>query len=273
MNDPQVHESEGPVGSAARDAWSRVAGKYVEHCRREVNWNKMIEIPAMRRMLGDVAGKRTLEVGCGCAHYSIWLAQEGAEASGFDPAERLVDQAREDAAAAEVTVDLRVGGLELLAEYPAEHFDIVLFAMMLEYIDDLDAVFAGAARVLKPEGSVAISITHPMRHFSERIEMPDGRRLRVVRGYLRRHVLEWTGWIMGNAEGEDVWCKSHCRPIEDYMSALVRAGFLIEALREPMAIDECHTLAPRIYQSNTDCPQFLLIRVVKRGTEPLSREA
>jgi len=152
-----------------------------------------------------------------------------------------------------VTVDLRVGGLELLSEYPVKHSDVVLFAMMLEYIDDLDGAFSGAARVLRPDGFVAISITHPMRHFSETIETADGRRLRAIRSYLRRYVLEWTGWIMGNAEGEDVWCKSH----------LTRAGFLIEALQEPMAIDECRTLAPRIYQSNMDCPQFLLIGAVK----------
>jgi len=94
MNLPsKTRHSQGPVDPVAREAWSRAAGRYLDHCRRDVNWNKMVEIPAMQQLLGDARGKRTLEVGCGPAHYSLWLAQQGAEAWGFDPAPDLIEAA------------------------------------------------------------------------------------------------------------------------------------------------------------------------------------
>jgi hypothetical protein len=102
-----------------------------------------------------------------------------------------------------------------------------------------------------------------MRFASERVRIDDGRELCVMRHYLRRRVLEWTGWVMCNEDGGEVWCKSRCRTVGDYVNALVRAGLLVEALEEPMPIPECRDLAPEMYQSNLDCPQFLLIKAVK----------
>lgn len=260
---PETRPSQGPVDAVARAAWSRAAGRYLEHCRRDVNWNKMVEIPAMRQLLGDARGKRTLEVGCGPAHYSTWLAQQGAEAWGFDPAPDLVEAARRDAAEAGVELSLRIGGVELLSEYRDTYFDIVLFPMVLEYLDDLPETFRQAARILKPDGLVAISIVHPVRHFSVHHDAEDGTEMRLVANYLRRGVLEWSGWVMQDDEGNDVQCKSHCRTIEDHVEALVGAGSLVEAIKEPMAIPEAKALAPRIYEGNAHCPQFMLVKAVK----------
>ena len=254
--------STGPVDEAERRAWSVAADHYLVHCDREANWNKLIEIPAMRELLGDPGGKRTLEVGCGPAHYSIWLAQRGAEAHGLDPAARLLDSARDSADAADVHLHLRHGGVELLADYPEAHFDIVLFPMMLEYVDDLADAFGQARRILKPSGFVAISIVHPMRHFSEDSVLEDGTKARIVCNYLGEDVIEWSGWVMADEEGNDVQCKSRRRPIQAYTGALVSAGFLIEALVEPAAVPEASDIDPRVAASNAHCPQFLLLKAV-----------
>jgi len=264
MLPPNVRYTDGPVDPASRDAWTRAAGNYLAHCARESNWNKLIETPAMRRMLGEVRGKRTLEVGCGPAHYSIWLAEHGAEAWGLDPVESLLDAARANAEAAGVELRLQQGGVERLARYPDGQFGIVLFPMMLEYVDDIEGTFREAHRLLAPDGFVAISIVHPMRNLSAKCETDDGEELRIVSGYLERGVVEWSMWIMVDEQGNGIPCKSHRRTIEDYVEALVGVGFLIEALREPDASPEGWTVDPRNCRENHHCPNFLLMKAVKR---------
>ena len=260
---PSVRYCPGPVDPTSRQAWTRAASNYLAHCARKTNWNKLIEIPAMRRMLGDVRGKRTLEVGCGPAHYSIWLAEHGAEAWGFDPVAALLEAAEGSAEAAGVELQLRHGGVECLSEHPSAEFDIVLFPMMLEYVDDIGATFREAHRLLKPDGFVAISIVHPMRNLSVKYETDDGEGLRIISGYLESGVFEWSLWIMRDAEGNDIVCRSHRRTIEDYVEALVGAGFLIEAIREPDASPEAWELGPRGCRNNHHCPQFMLLKAVK----------
>jgi ubiquinone/menaquinone biosynthesis C-methylase UbiE len=217
----------------------------------------------MRRLLGEVRGKRTLEVGCGPAHYSVWLAQHGAEAWGLDPAVALLEAARRSAESTGVELRLRQGGVERLVEYQEAQFDIVLFPMMLEYVDDLSGAFRQAHRLLAPKGFVAISVVHPMRSFSVKYETEDGEEPRIVSGYLRRGVFEWSQWIMRDASGKDVMCRSHRRTIEDYVEALVGAGFLVEALREPDASPEGWAADAPGCRENHQCPNFMLLKAVK----------
>jgi len=260
---PSVRPVEGPADPTSREAWTRAADNYLAHCARAANWNKLIEIPAMRRLLGEARGKRTLEVGCGPAHYSVWLAQQGAEAWGLDPVAALLEAARGSAEAAGVELRLRPGGVECLADYPDAHFDMVLFPMMLEYVDDLASTFRQANRLLTAEGFVAISVVHPMRSFNVKHETEEGEELRIVSGYLHSGVFEWSQWIMRDADGNDIPCRSHRRTIEEYVEALIGAGFLIEALREPDASPEGWLLDPRTCRENHHCPNFLLLKAAK----------
>ncbi len=261
---PFCRRSEGPVSDTARAAWRRASENYLAPCAREANWNKLIEIPAMREMLGDSGGKTTLEVGCGPAHYSVRLATHGAEVHGLDPVPRLLEAAAQNAAEAGVELHLREGGVERLNEYPEEHFDIVLFPMMLEYVDDLAEAFGQARRILKPSGFVAISVVHPMRSFSDRHEI-DGAELAVVGHYLEAGIIEWAEWIMKDDNGDPIWCKSHRRTIEQYVMPLVEAGLAIDQLREPDATPGAEELNAKIVASNRHCPQFLLMKARKRG--------
>ena len=258
---PFCRPSSGPVDAAAREAWAEASENYLKHCAREANWNKLIEIPAMREMLGDPTDLRTLEVGCGPAHYSIWLAENGAEAHGLDPSARLLEAAEANAARAGAALHLRNGGVECLAEYPDGRFDIVLFPMMLEYVDDLEAVFGQARRLLSPGGFVAISVVHPMRNFS-RPHVVDGTELRIVSHYLDAGVIEWSEWIMKRDDGTQILCKSNRRTIEQIITPLAAAGFLVESIVEPDAVEGAEAAKAGVAESNRHCPQFMLIKAV-----------
>src|SRR5687767_14048696 len=74
------------------------------------------------RLLPAVAGRDTLELGCGGGQWSIWLAQRGARVMGIDLSGRQLDHARRNAADAGSSVAFAQGSAELL-HFAPESFD------------------------------------------------------------------------------------------------------------------------------------------------------
>lgn len=91
-----------------------------------------------------------LEAGCGTANYiSAVEALTNCHASGCDPSEKMLAQARTRSA----TLDLRPGRAEEL-NYPADTFDLVFTIDVIHHLDDPAAYYRQAWRVLKPGGRV-----------------------------------------------------------------------------------------------------------------------
>ncbi|CAN5129520.1 class I SAM-dependent methyltransferase [soil metagenome] len=112
-----------------REFWNRQADEYQathgEHIGRpEPQWG-LWQIPESElRILGDVAGKDVLELGCGAAQWSILLAQQGARMVGLDNSERQLEHARPAMAAAGVEFPLVHSSAESVP-LPDASFDIV----------------------------------------------------------------------------------------------------------------------------------------------------
>ncbi|HET8893372.1 MAG TPA: class I SAM-dependent methyltransferase [Gaiellaceae bacterium] len=75
-------------GSAAR-AWAH----------EEITWGKWRGLESELNILGDVSDQDVVELGCGTAYFSAWLAKRGARVVGVDPtpaqlatARRLMDE-------------------------------------------------------------------------------------------------------------------------------------------------------------------------------------
>ena len=73
-----------------RAAWDRLAGEYAEPGRRtwqdEPTWG-IWDIPETAvQLLPDVTGRDVIELGCGTAYVSAWLARRGARVTGIDNA-------------------------------------------------------------------------------------------------------------------------------------------------------------------------------------------
>lgn len=112
-----------------REFWNRQADEYQaehgEHIGRpEPRWG-LWQIPESEfRILGDVAGKDVLELGCGAAQWSILLARQGARVVGLDNSERQLEHARTAMAEAGIEFPLVHGSAESVP-LPDASFDIV----------------------------------------------------------------------------------------------------------------------------------------------------
>lgn len=189
---------------------------------RPDNPNDTLEQPVLRELVGDLRGQRILDLGCGAATFGLHALAEGAASYlGVDGSQNMVAAAREALAGSNGQVIQ--ASLETW-EYPEAAFDLVVSSLALHYVDELDAVMAGIARALVPGGRVVFSVEHPII-------------TSCARGWTRPQRQDWLVddyFVTGRREttwlgGEVV---RYHRTIEDYVTALQAAGFVLDALRE-----------------------------------------
>lgn len=102
------------------------------------------ELAAIRELLPDYPGEG-LEVGVGSGKFAKPLGIS----TGVEPSAKMATKARE------LGIDVHEGIAEKLP-FEDEYFDLVLMVTTICFVDDLDASFREAFRVLRPEGCILI---------------------------------------------------------------------------------------------------------------------
>jgi len=123
----------------------------------------MLTVDYTRLRIGP--GTKVIDVGCGAGRHSFEAYRRGADVIAFDQnAEELADvdtmlqamgQAGEAPKSAKAQV---VVGDALALPYPDGTFDAVIASEILEHIPDDDAAIAELIRVLRPGGTLAVTV-------------------------------------------------------------------------------------------------------------------
>jgi ubiquinone/menaquinone biosynthesis C-methylase UbiE len=168
-------------------------------------------------------GTATLDLGCGEGRIGRVLASRGHRVTGVDSSPTLARLAQEG------------GGFERVVEANAAHlpfgersFDLVMAFMSLQDVDDMPAAISDVARVLVPGGAFALALTHPIATAGDFL---DDKVFALDRPYGEPSRFTWHREA---ATGEPLAIHGEHRPLEAYTRALEDAGFVIEALREPV---------------------------------------
>ena len=127
-------------------------------------------------LLGDVTGRRVLEVGCGAAMCSRWLAAQGARMIATDLSGGMLRHARLGAARSGVDVPLVQADAQHLP-FRHDSFEVAFTAFgAIAFVADSAAVMREVARVLQPGGRWVFATTHPVRWSFPDDPGPDGLR-------------------------------------------------------------------------------------------------
>ena len=172
-------------------------------------------------LLGEVAGRRVVEVGCGAAAGARWLATQGAQVVGLDLSAGMLGHARYST----VPVPL-VQADAARMPFADAAFDIAFTAFgAVPFVDDSAAVMREVYRILRPGGRWVFSVTHPMRWIF--LDDPGEGGLVAVHSYFdRRPYVEY------DATGTATYVEHH-RTLGDRIRELVAAGFVLTDLIEP----------------------------------------
>ena len=153
-------------------AWDVEAANYVEPARRdwasdEITWG-MFRIPeAQVGALPELDGRDVVELGCGTAYVSGWLARRGARPIGVDVSERQLATAHEMQSEHGVKFPLLHASAEAVP-LPDGCADLVVSEYGASLWCEPDAWVAEAARLLRPGGdlvfltnSLLVALTSP----------------------------------------------------------------------------------------------------------------
>ncbi len=195
------------------------------------------------KLLGQVEGKRILDLGCGAGHNAIARARHGAKVIAVDESSDQIAEARSAAESEGVKLELHHSPLAELAFIRADTIDGVLSAFGLADVDDIDRVFRQVDRVLRPEHHFVLSLPHPA--FS--LIHPDDPERRVHHPY----------WDSGSA-GDGP------RTVSALFTSLGRANFRVDAVLEPQP-SAAGPRSPGWVDAMRFVPATLIIRARKQG--------
>lgn len=214
-------------------------------------------MPYTIEKLGDVKNKCILDLGCGEGGYSRALAHKGAIVTAADCSEVIIEYARNKAKEESLRIDHYVLNANTLNDINDNYYDIVLCAMMLMDVEDLDGTLKEIYRVLKPNGKVFISILHPCFKGKETKWIKNNGSIEVlISDY--HNPKEWVGEI----KGMNTPILYRHRTLSDYIKAFVENSFKIIDMNEPVPTEEQSRMSSRVAWLEK-IPMYLFIELEK----------
>lgn len=244
-----------PTDNAA--AWDRHSAVYQAGAKLPTDvahYGPDIPTEAEFKLLGDLKGKRVLELGCGGAQCSIAFVKQGATAIGVDFSGEQLSFARRLCEREGVKVELRQGDLADLAFLRAESIDLAFSAYAFGYVDDLSRVFRQVHRVLKLNAALVFSLPHPAYDMIDDDDPYEPRKIR--RSYFDRSPIEY--------EWNGIPFTDYHHTISDLFMALQRSSYRVDTILEP----EPTPSGPRSQHWRDTfqwVPRTLIVRARKEG--------
>ena len=130
----------------------------------DLNKTRDLEALALRETLAEICFEDCLEIGCGTGKNTEWLITKAKHVTAVDFSEEMLAKAKEKIHSDKVRfqqADITSGWF-----FVNKKFSLVSFSLVLEHIENLDAVFKETAAALAGGGHVYIGELHPFKQYS-----------------------------------------------------------------------------------------------------------
>ena len=232
---------------ANEDYWDELADAYHELTHiscDDFHYGPLIPGDSVLHLLPDpLAGKRCLELACGGAQNSIYLAKRGADCLALDASSKQLEHASELAASQVVVLKTMKCAFEELHEQDLGQYDLVHSSFGLPFADNPEGVIRYIAKnLLTAGGTLLVSLAHPISA-GEWLEVEDD-----GDGMFLKNYFEPPADLRSTESGKCAGSRSY--PIGRTIQWLLDAGLTVDAMVEPTA---CNADAPDF---KTRCPYF-----------------
>lgn len=249
---------------ATSTSWGHVANWYHEHVTESVDtYHEQVVKPNLLRVVGDVRGKRVLDLACGEGFFSRALREAGAEVTGVDIAPELIRIAKEKGPSDILYLSAPAERIPL----PDRSFDAAVCVLALQNIKDLSGAMAQMAHLLERGGSFVFVLNHPAFRIPKLSHWGFDPETKVQFRRIDRYLSESSTEIQmhpGSAPG--IVTVSHHRPLQMYMKELVKHGFVLTGLEEWISHRESED-GPRKEAEDRARKEFPLFLMLKARRE------
>jgi SAM-dependent methyltransferase len=239
---------------------NRIAEQYQQAKARP--GHAQIETYSVLKLIGDVKGKRVLDLACGEGHLTRLVRNAGAaEVVGIDISERMIDLAREREAHQPLGIEYRVEDARSVVGQA--DFDLVVAAWLLVYAQtraELVQMCRGVASRLSSGGRFVTIVNNPGVYDFD--PLPDYRKYGFTLSLADRAVEGAPTKTILLLQDSTLEIENYYMPITAYDSALDETGFRDFAVRMPQMSpgpdDE-----PGYWDELLRYPTFVLLDCVK----------
>ncbi|KIO78484.1 methyltransferase type 11 [Pedobacter lusitanus] len=167
----------------AYDSWS-------EQYDTNLNKTRDLEAIALRATLTDIPFDSCLEIGCGTGKNTLWFITRAKHITAVDLSAQMLAKAKAKVTA--LSVDFQLADITHDWSFAKGNYDLVSFSLVLEHIEDLDAIFKKVVKIVNTGAHVYIGELHPFKQYSggkARFETENG--IQVVTCF-NHHISEFT---------------------------------------------------------------------------------
>ena len=203
--------------------WESSSKDYQKTCKIPIDIHYGPGSPNERhfKLLGNLKGKKILEIGCGGAQCGIAMAKQGAKVIGIDISEEQLKFAKKLSEKNKVKIKFYQGDIKNLRQIKSNSQDIVFSAFALQYVDNLLKCFKEVKRVLKKKGLFVFSFDHP---FSRTV---DPKTLKLKESYFK------IGKCTISFSDKTKKFVMYTHTISETHNTLISAGFNVKKIIEP----------------------------------------
>ncbi len=210
------------------DYWKTVVEQYHDETRISCNdFHYGPLIPgdrALKLLPQDLNGLNCLEIACGGAQNSIYLAKNGAKCTAFDASEAQISYAEILMKEHSADIDLKLMEMENIS-LETGCFDLIHSAYGFNFTSDFPSLTANVSKLLKDKGILLFSVPHPLfcGEFLE-LEGEDGL---FIKDYF-----DMEPEFRYDEDGSETAC-SYFYSLDYISYVLAENNFLIERICEP----------------------------------------
>lgn len=271
----EVKARDVKVPAPLKTSWGSVASWYDTHLEKNADtYHEKVVYPNLLRILGDIKGRKILDLACGQGQFTRMMRDRGAHVTGVDISQELITIAEANNKSVKDTGTHKVtyirGSAEDLNMIKDASFDTVVCILALQNIEKLEKTIAEAKRVLTEAGSFIFVLNHPSFRNPRQShwgfdEATDTQFRRIDEYMSESHIkIDMTPGSKINKK----FTTSFHRPLQMYIKALTKQGFLVNHFEEWIS-HRASEKGPRQKaedKSRKEIPLFMCIGSVARSS-------
>lgn len=246
-------------------SWGGVANWYNKLLEDDADtYQSKLILPNLLRLVGDLKGKKLLDLACGQGYFSRAFHERGAEVTGADVAPELIAQATLQS---KKEITYKVLSADNLMGLRENTYNIVTIVLALQNIERVALVFKECKRVLKPGGQLHVVLNHPAFRVPQASDWGFDEKKKVQYRRVEKYLHEAKIRIdmTPGSKTKKVFTTSFHRPLEFFCKTLKNNGFVVSGLEEWVSHKKSEK-GPRQHAEDIargEIPLFLYIQAVQ----------
>jgi ubiquinone/menaquinone biosynthesis C-methylase UbiE len=227
------------------------------------DYHQTIVMPGVLKLLELKPGRRVLDLACGQGVFSRFLLGKKIKPEGLDSSEELLRMARSRSIK---LIPYHLGNAGDAKVLNGQKFDGVACLLAVQNIEKIEPVFQNVAKWLKPKGKFVMVLTHPCFRIPRQTHWGWDEDKKIEYRRVDRYANEMKIPILTPPFVDKVnYTMTYHRPLQNYFSALLKAGLYVDSLEEWMSNKESASgkRSRGENRARKEVPLFMAIRAVR----------